>query len=146
MKVSIQIHDRFTEPQILICNHTVTDEVRKLQDSINQVVNKTVAAYTENGIYRLPYESFIRFYAEKQKVYAQTKSENYTLHIRLYELEQELSEHDFVRISNSEIVNIKKIKSLDTSITGTIKMFLEGGIETYVSRRNVKKIKNALKI
>jgi len=25
-------------------------------------------------------------------------------------------------------------------------MFLEGDIETYVSRRNVKKIKNALKI
>jgi DNA-binding LytR/AlgR family response regulator len=146
MKVSIQIHEKFKEPQIMICNQTLTDEVKELQESINQVVNKTVTAYTENGVKRLPYEAVIRFYAEKQKVYAQTKEEKYTLHTRLYELEQELSENEFVRISNSEIVNIRKIKSLDTSITGTIKMFLVGEIETYVSRRNVKRIKNALRI
>jgi DNA-binding LytR/AlgR family response regulator len=146
MKVSIQIHEKFKEPQVLICNHTITDEVKVLQESIDQVVNKTITAYTENRIHQLPYEAFIRFYAEKQKVYAQTKSEIYVLHTRLYELEQELSERDFVRISNSEIVNLRKIKSLDTSLTGTIKMRLEGEIETYVSRRNVKKIKNALKL
>lgn len=146
MKVSIQIHEKFKEPQIMVCNHTLTDEVKELQDSINQVVNKTVTAYTENGAHRLPYEVFIRFYAEKQKVYAETKEEKYVLHTRLYELEEELSEKDFVRISNSEIVNIRKIKSLDTSLTGTIKMFLDGEIETYVSRRNVKKIKDALKV
>lgn len=146
MKVTIQIHDKFIEPQVMICNHILTDEVKELQESINQVVNKVITVYTENGAKRLTHESFIRFYAEEQKVYAQTKTKKYTLHTRLYELEQELSKQDFVRISNSEIVNIRKIKSLDTSITGTIQMFLEGDIETYVSRRNVKKIKTALEI
>ncbi len=146
MKVTIQIHDKFIEPQVVICNNERNDEVKELYESIIQVTNKTIAAYTENGIERVMYESFIRVYAEKQKVYAQTKTKKFTLHIRLYELEQELSKQEFVRISNSEIVNIRKIKKLDTSITGTIKMFLEGDIETYVSRRNVKKIKDALKI
>jgi DNA-binding LytR/AlgR family response regulator len=146
MKVAIQIHDKFIEPQIMICNHTLTQEVETLQETIYQVVNKTILAYTERGIERLTQESFIRFYAQEQKVYAQTKTQTYMLHTRLYELEEELSKQDFVRISNSEIVNIRKIKSIDTSITGTIRMFLEGDIETYVSRRNVKKIKKALKI
>jgi DNA-binding LytR/AlgR family response regulator len=146
MKVMIRIQDKFIEPQIMICNNKLTDEVKELEETILQVVNKTVTAYTENGAEIITYDSFIRFYAEKQKVYAQTKENKYILHTRLYELEEKLSENNFVRISNSEIVNIKKIKSLDTSITGTIRMYLQGDIETYVSRRNVKKIKKALEL
>ena len=34
--------------------------------------------------------------------------------------------------------------ALDLSITGTIRMTLEGGVTAYVSRRYVKKIKQAL--
>ena len=58
-------------------------------------------------------------------------------------MEEKLDKTRFVRISNSEIVNLRKIKRMDTSITGTIKMYLEGEIETYVSRRYVSKIKTA---
>ena len=50
----------------------------------------------------------------------------------------------FVRISNSEIVNSGHIDRLDMSLTGTIKMCMENGDETYVSRRYVSKIKDEL--
>ena len=88
----------------------------------------------------------IRIYSEKQRVYAETKLGKYILHKRLYELEEQLDNRKFVRISNSEIVNIKKIKKLDTSLTGTICMYLEGEKMTYVSRRYVSKIKKVLGI
>ena len=58
-------------------------------------------------------------------------------------VEEKLDKTKFVRISNSEIVNLKKIKRLDTSVTGTIKMYLQSDIETYVSRRCISKIKAA---
>ena len=61
-------------------------------------------------------------------------------------MEEQLDNRKFVRISNSEIVNIKKIKKLDTSLTGTICMYLEGEKMTYVSRRYVSKIKKVLGI
>ena len=38
----------------------------------------------------------------------------------------------------------KTLTALDLSITGTIRMTLEGGVTAYVSRRYVKKIKQAL--
>lgn len=50
----------------------------------------------------------------------------------------------FVRISNSEIVNLKKVKSLDLSFVGTICMELSNGTVSYVSRRYVSKIKKVL--
>ena len=49
-----------------------------------------------------------------------------------------------MRISNSEIVNLKKVTSLDLSLTGTIRMTLNGSVTAYVSRRYVKKIKQAI--
>ena len=60
--------------------------------------------------------------------------------MRLYELEERL-DNRFVRISNSEIVNLKKVKSLDLSFVGTICMELSNGEVSYVSRRYVSKMK-----
>ena len=68
----------------------------------------------------------------------------YDLRERLYELEGRLDRHVFVRISHSEIVNLKKVTALDLSLTGTIRMTLAGDTVCYVSRRYVKKIKEAI--
>ena len=41
-------------------------------------------------------------------------------------------------------MNLKKVTALDLSLAGTIRMTLAGGGVCYVSRRYVKKIKEAL--
>lgn len=46
----------------------------------------------------------------------------YAIRYRLYELEEVLDKKQFLRISNSEIVNVKKIRDIDLSITGRICM------------------------
>ena len=61
-----------------------------------------------------------------------------------WKIEEEYEKLCFVRISKSEIVNYKKIKSLDMSLTGTIKVIMKNGYETYSSRRNVSKLKELL--
>ena len=81
---------------------------------------------------------------EGQRVIVLTGDGRYVVQKKLYELETELGEANFIRISKSEIVNIHKIKSLDLSITGTIRLVMKTGYETYVSRRNVSKIKEKL--
>ena len=84
-------------------------------------------------------------YAQDKGVYARREDgEVFALRLRLYELEQRLDSHTFVRISHSEIVNLKKITALDLTLSGTIKISLADGAACYVSRRYVKKIKQAL--
>jgi len=51
-----------------------------------------------------------------------------------------------VRISNSEIINLRKVKAFDLSLAGTIQVSLLNGTVTYVSRRYVPKIKQVLGI
>lgn len=89
-------------------------------------------------------EAILRFYGEDKEVRAQTAEGTYTVRQRLYELEARLDGHRFVRISHSEIVNLRQVTALDLSLTGTIRMTLTGGTVCYVSRRYVKKIKEAL--
>ena len=61
-------------------------------------------------------------------------------------VEVKLDRHTIVRISNSEIINLKKVTALDLTLSGTIKMTLQGGTVCWVSRRYVKKIKEALEL
>lgn len=143
MKVRLLINSKYKELEIVICNHEVTEEIKRIKNAVLQAVNNTLVVFGDAGAEMIPYASIIRFYTERQKVYAQTKDKIYVLHMRLYEVEEKLLDNQFVRISNSEIVNKMMIERMDTSLTGTIQMYLKGGIETYVSRRNVKKIKTA---
>ena len=80
-----------------------------------------------------------------EMVYDEEEGE-YVLRLRLYEVEQRLNPHQFVRISNSEIINLKKIDYFDLSFTGTICVKLRGGTVTYISRRCVPKVKEILGI
>ena len=89
-------------------------------------------------------EDIIRFYAAGGKTFASVSKKEYILRQRLYELEEQLTKHSFVRISNSEIINLKKVRNFDLSLSGTICVTLSDGTATYVSRRYVSKIKKVL--
>ena len=86
----------------------------------------------------------LRCYGEEKGVKVQTTQGVYDLKERLYELEGKLDRHTFVRISHSELVNLEQVTALDLSLTGTIRITLAGDTVCYVSRRYVKKIKEAL--
>lgn len=146
MKIKLIINKNFTEPEIHICNKEKNDETDSLVQMVAQAVSTTVIGYTDHGMKIITCESIIRIHTENQKIYATTSEGSYRLHQRLFELEEILDKRLFARISNSEIVNLRKVKHLDTSITGTILMYLQADIKTFVSRRYVTKIKKALGI
>ena len=74
----------------------------------------------ENKIEVIEPEDLIRIYASTGKVFAVTHKGEYALRLRLYEIEERLPPHQFVRISNSEIINLKQVNNFDLSFTGTI--------------------------
>ena len=95
----------------------------------------------------LPQSQVVRCYAQDKRVYATVDGGTvYLLRERLYELEEQLDRGKFVRISNGEIINLDKVTAVDLSLTGTIRMTLGEAGYAYVSRRYVKKIKEALQL
>ena len=79
-----------------------------------------------------------------RKVIAETSDRAYVIKKTLKEVEEDIVGNGFVRISKSEVVNLDKVKHFDFSLSGTIGLELENGACTYVSRRRIKDVKEAL--
>ncbi len=141
MKVEISIDPSCKEPKIIIHTDKITDEITEIMKHLSESKMESLAVFSNRGVVIVSCKEIIRIFTEKQKVYVQTLDNVYTVRMRLYELEEKLDNTWFVRISHSEIVNIRMITNMDISISGTIAVSLKGDIQTYASRRYVKKIK-----
>lgn len=146
MQVEIRIDGAYPEPKVVILTATVTEEVNQLVKKLSGDAPCILSGMKDGKIEVLEPAELIRVYAGTGKVYAVTEKGEYVLRLRLYEAEQRLNPHQFVRISNSEIINLKKIDYFDLSFTGTICVKLRGGTVTYISRRCVPKVKEILGI
>ena len=145
MKVEVQIDPALDEPVIVLRAPMPTEEVEQLARLLRaQDAPRPFTVYAEREAVRVSRSMVLRFYAEDKGVLCQTGKGTFTVRARLYVLEEELAGTRFVRVSNSEIVNLDRVTALDLTLTGTIKMTLEGGTVCWVSRRYVKKIKGAL--
>ncbi|MGN1025263.1 MAG: LytTR family DNA-binding domain-containing protein [Faecousia sp.] len=146
MQIEIQIDENVKEPKIIVITDKMTEEVSEILKKLSEERGQTIAGFKDDIVNVLEPDSLFRIYASNSKVFAQTDHGEYQLRLRLYELEQRLDRHSFVRISNSEIINLKKVKGFDLSFSGTICVMLSNGTVTYVSRRYVAKIKQILGI
>lgn len=144
MQVEIKIDSSYTEPKIVITTAVVTEEINDIVRKLSEDTPQIISGSKEEKIEVIEQDDLIRIYANSGKVMAVTNKGEYTLRLRLYEVEKRLNPKQFVRISNSEIVNLKKVNNFDLSFTGTICVKLSNGTVTYVSRRYVSKIKKIL--
>lgn len=146
MRVEIVIDSSCTEPEILVRTASVTEEVSRIVEKLSENTPQVISGSRNGKIEVLEQADLIRVYAHNGKVFAVTDSGEYTCRLRIYEFEQRLDADSFVRISNSEIINLKKVRHFDLSFTGTICVRLLNGTVTYVSRRYVSRIKKILGI
>lgn len=146
MQIEIEIDEHCTEPKIIIVTNKVTDELNGIIKRLAGEQTQMIAGFQEDQVTVLEPSQIYRVFASNGKVYAETESQKFVIRPRLYEMEQRLASHSFVRISNSEIINLKKARGFDLSFTGTICVSLSNGTVTYVSRRYVAKIKQLLGI
>ena len=141
MKINIELDKALEETEVLIRAAKMTEEVNGILKKLEMI-----SGFAGDTLEILEQADIIRVYAAKGKVYAVTAKCEYLLRMRLYEAEERLDQTRFVRISNSEIINLKMAKRFDLSFSGTICVNLAGGQTAYVSRRYVAKIKRLLGI
>ncbi|MCI8993037.1 MAG: LytTR family transcriptional regulator [Eubacterium sp.] len=144
MQVEIKINSACTEPKVVILTASMTEEVHEIVKKISDDVPQIISGSKDGKVEVLEEEELIRVYAASGKVFAVTDKGEYVLRLRLYEIEKRLNTRDFVRISNSEIINLKKVSHFDLNLAGTIYVKLSNGATTYVSRRYVSKVKKLL--
>lgn len=146
MRIEVKIDSSYDEPEVVIFTAEMTEEINALIDKLSDKGPEIISGSKDDKIEIIEQDDLINIYANSGKVFAVTDNGEYILKLRLYEVENILPKRQFVRISNSEIINLKKVKNFDLNFTGTILVKFENGKTTYVSRRYVKKLKNILGI
>lgn len=146
MQIEIKIDSSCTEPKIIVMTASMTEDVNTIIKKLSMDSPQVISGMKDDKLEVLEQTDLIRMYANSGKIYAVTDKGEYIVRLRLYELEERLDKNQFVRISNSEIINLKKVENFDLSFTGTICVKLTNGTTTYVSRRYVSKIKQILGI
>ena len=149
MKVGINIDRSVEEVEVLITAQEQSRTVNALYEHIVEFDKKsleTLTAYRDDIAKIVNVTDVFRIYMGNQKAYIQTHQGEYAIRYRLYELEAALDTKQFLRISNSEIINVKKIRDIDLSLIGRICIRFEDNTQTYVSRRYIPKIKKSLGI
>lgn len=146
MEVELIINKSEKKERIVIHAKEITDDLQGIINFIDETLHKTILyGQLNDELYPLKDETIVRFYTENKAVYAEDKNRKYKINKRLYELEQILP-GQFVRISQSEIINISFIKKLKQEINGLIKISFKNEEVTYSSRRYLKSIKEALQL
>ena len=123
MQIEIKIDEKCKEPKIIVMTDKMTDEVNAIIKRLSDEQPQVIAGFREDVVEVLEPSEIYRVFAESGKVFAETNHGEYALRLRLYEAEQRLDSKTFVRISNSDIINLRKVKSFDLSFVGTCLLY-----------------------
>ncbi len=142
MNIEIKIDSSCIDPKIIIMAASVTEKGNNIIKILSEDTPRMITGIKEDKAEILDKPEII--YSDKGKTVCAAEKGTYIIKRRLYEIEDLLSGDSFVRISNSEIINLKKVNNFDMSFAGTICVKLSNGEKVYVSRRYVSKIKKIL--
>lgn len=145
LDIEIKIDENYKVPKIVVYTDKVDDELTKIVNKLKSADEEKLIGFKDDEAFIMDFSKIELIYTENKKIFARLDDGNsYQIKKRIFELEESLIDLNFVRISNSEIVNFKKVLSIDFKLTGTIMLKLKSGKNTFVSRRYVKKIKEYL--
>lgn len=140
MKYKIEINENQDEDFVVYAKRN-----SPLLETLRQTLggDGTVYGYAEEETVKLEAEETYCFYTQGGKVIARTADREWMVRERIYEIEQIFGE-SFVKINQSCLVNVSKIKKFGASFGGGLWVLLENGYQDYVSRRQMKEVKNRM--
>ena len=137
------IIDPHREEEVVIYAGKRTREIEELERYLDRMGAELVGYGEDGQILPLRPAEIHCFIVEDGKVYALTEKEKLTVRLPLYAIEEMLTE-DFVRINQSCLGSIRRIARFNASIGGALMVTFQNGHRDYVSRRQLKTVKERI--
>ena len=146
--IDVVIDKQYTDPKVTIQTREKTEQVDNIIYAIENVSGNdfpVIPAYDGEKVELLSQRDIYRAYTQGRKVMVQTEDNSYTIKRSLIALEEDLNPKRFLRISQSEIINLYKVKRFDINIVGTIGIEFDNGQTSWAARSRVKAVKEFIK-
>ena len=133
MKINLDIDGKYDDTEIIIRAPHLNNDIERIV-AMMRMIDMQIAVRKDNETFLLETDRILYVEAVDRKTFVYTSTETYESELKLYELEQELVERDFLRISKQSLVNLRKIKSLKADVNRKIRITLQNGEQIVVSR------------
>lgn len=133
MKINLDIDGKYDDTEVIIRTPHLNNDIERMV-AMMRMIDMQIAVRKEGETILLETDKILYVEAVDRKTFVYTSSDTYESELKLYELEQELVQRDFLRISKQSIVNLRKIKSLKTDVNRKIRITLANGEQIVVSR------------
>ena len=146
--VEVILDEAYTDPKITIRAREKTPLVENIIESIENASETDfpmIPAHKGDNVEMLSQRDIVRVYTQGRRILVQTDDELYYVTKTLSAVEEMLNPDRFLRISQSEIMNLYKVKTFEFDKAGTIGIEFENGVKTWASRSRVKAIKEMLR-
>ena len=152
MKVQLFVSKDLEEPYAEIYTDVLTDNIQKAmvlleneteedEEEIND--NSILAVKKGQDIVLLEFEDIYMIRVEDKQTKVYTEDKDYLVKKPLYQIEENL-DSNFVRVSKTTIVNLRKIKRVAPSLKGMMFIELKNGLKDNISRKYLSDFKNSL--
>lgn len=145
MKIEIDIDEKYSDIEVGIKAPQLTQDIEKLL-SLMRMINMQIAVKKNEETYLLDTEKILYIEVVERNTFVYTEDATYESDMKLYEMEQELLEQNFSRISKQIIINLKKVKSLKADINRKIRVTLVNDEQIIVSRMYSDELRRRLGI
>ena len=130
---------------VLFAASTEDDQVTALMERVRDPLGGTWEVRdAQGGAVTIPEERIVSVSVDSKKLKVVADDGVYWVKMTLQEAEKALNPSLFLRVSRYEIVNLLKVRRFDFSVAGVLRVELENGTETWVSRRCIPIIKKRL--
>lgn len=143
MKIHINEDPAFHETEICInCNKIGTDIEKMI--SLLRIMDLKLTGRKDNQTYILDAAKVLYIDTVDKKTFFYTDHNVFETDLKLYELEEQLSAMDFIRVNKSCIINFNQINCIKADIDGKLSVTMSNKEKVIVSRQYAPVIKKKL--
>lgn len=138
-------YEKSDDREEIIAYSKTKNELIKLIETLCYQEEHPLIGYQDGNIRELNALEIECFYTQNEKVYASIDGNAYLVKKRLYEL-SELLKDTFIYINQGCLANLKLVDHFEANIGGSLLVVFNSGYKDYVSRRQIKNIKERIGI
>jgi len=143
LKIEINIDEKITDMEIVVTCNRLTPKVEKILTAL-RMMDCQMIGKKDNEIHILDIAQIIYIESVERKCFIYTADDVYESDFPLYELERQLAEYGFFRVSKSFLIHLSSIHSLKADINRRIRITMVNGEQIIASRQYADGLKKRL--
>lgn len=143
MKISIEIDPGINDTEVIVRGSSLTPQIEKMIATL-RMLDQQMTVTKDDETFIIDTSKIVYAEAVDRRTFVYTRDECFESKLRLYEMEQQLCQSGFFRVSKSCLVQLRYIRSLRAELDRRLRLTLENGEQLIASRQYADELKKRL--